>query len=486
MKNPIALFVVLLLFAVSVSATEKKIYLITAADPTDAKQSEVFVKDAATIQDTFNRSSQSAYGEFFPRNFFPPELYRNNRVVVYNDTWFAGDWKGPETVVLNSNREDGSIEVLKNLVDAVNSCPAGADDSIVVYWSGHGGYDNDEHLLLTSDKKGKLRRADLLDALKAKNVRLVVLLTDACADELGKLEPIFKEQETDYLDEGAVAAEAHDQLQRIAPPEPRILPLFDELFFWHKGIVDINASKKGEKAFSVLYTAITPVKSVSRGRVVKVEKREENVRMGYFTAALFADVSWTDIKITADSRSLAKKDELDYMKYATDLSLKENINRNRNRGGGVSADDKAPLGVVRVNSIKRLTWNDLEKRMIENTEMLFNNAPREQEIKQELQTPDIKLEIEHIIAGLDDRLMQDDEWDAQRAQWIQKNYKTLQKIRGINLTRLARAYNMAAIVLQILRMSGVNVPGLPMIPGNIGNGGVQNEIQRQIRGRLPF
>lgn len=498
MKNPIVLVAVLLSFALSASAADKKIYLITAADPTDAQQSDTFRHDAQVVQETFEQSSQQlGYEEFFNRNFFPPELCPNNRVVVYN-TFVAGEWKGGKTVVPDGSgfgtavfrTEDSGIDVLKNLMDAVKSCPAGTDDTIVVYWSGHGGYDNDEHLLSTSDKKNTLKRADLLTAMKAKNVRLLVLLTDTCANELGKLKASFTETEMVY--DAGMATDSYRAIQKTVPPEPRIFPLFDELFFWHSGIVDINAAKKGEQAFSLILSKTITVRTVNgsrRGRVEQIEKKEENDRMGYFTAALFNDIQWADVKITADARSLAGKDKLDYLKYAQNLSLKEDSDNSRRRSGGsnISANGEAPLGVFPVNSIKRLTWSDLGERMIENTEILFNNAPREMEINQETQIPDIKLDIEQITAGLEDRLKQDDEWDAQRAQWLKENYNTLRTIRGINLERLQKAYRVAAVVLQILRMSGVNVPGLP-IPGRVLDGpripGVPGVPRLPIR--LPF
>jgi hypothetical protein len=109
-----------------------------------------------------------------------------------------------------------------------------SDDTVVFFWSGHGGYDvgKKEHFL-HMPAGGPLFRSTLLGALQKKSARLTVLLTDSCAN---------------FVDTTA-------GLQQMAPssPDPNrgVAPLFDALFLKPRGVVDINAAAPGEFALGL-------------------------------------------------------------------------------------------------------------------------------------------------------------------------------------------------------------------------------------------
>ena len=122
------------------------------------------------------------------------------------------------------------------LLDAINSCPCGTNDAIVVYWSGHGAYDNQGHYFTSRDSHGApkctLTRSDVTRRLKTKSARLAVLLTNSCNRffDRSHLAP-------------AMAAPC------LAEPPLTIAPIFDSLFLRHQGFADLNASSEGEFAW---------------------------------------------------------------------------------------------------------------------------------------------------------------------------------------------------------------------------------------------
>ncbi len=131
-------------------------------------------------------------------------------------------WLGPDVRGELANMKD-------NILHAIDQCPAGQDDAIVVFYTGHGAYDDNGHFLVMPDGQTLLYRKTILEKLAGKHPRLAVLITDSCNV------PVPSEMQP-----GPAAM--------LLPPE-RISPLFESLFIRSRGVVDMNSSSEGE--FSV-------------------------------------------------------------------------------------------------------------------------------------------------------------------------------------------------------------------------------------------
>jgi hypothetical protein len=470
----------------------KKLYLITAADPTDEKQSDTFRHDAAYVEDYFCESIETPIERLASPEYKKYMFGENPNIIVYHAA--EQQWKQrDDSVDLKEKKEETPkntrvLEGLAQLVEAVKSCPAEADDTLVVYWSGHGHFKESKHYLnlaefkKSHDEKDTLKREVLLDAMKAKNIRLVVLLTDACADILSARQEARNEETLPRLpDDLLMAMDAmpgeKKKLEEWERPDPRIFPLFEELFFYHKGVIDINAAVEDQKALSLIISSSAKQQYTTnrRGQRVRVSgaetKETKETKMGCFTAALFSRDSLVSHSFTTEERGVRKEIQEDrenflvYAQYGTWEKMIERTSKEKPEG---KQKIDVPVGVLTVNSIRRLTWESTEQRLKENVQIIFENSEENKESQTE-QTIAIWSMAKHINEGYEKRQEADREWEAKRAVWVKDNYQRLRGLRGIDSERLARAYQIAATVLNILRAAGVNVPSLPFIPG--GGGG---------------
>jgi len=122
-----------------------------------------------------------------------------------------------------------------NVLDYFRKLRVAPEDTVLCYFSGHGGTVKDagkEHLLkLEGTHKAELfERSKLRKAMLATNARLVVLLTDSCSDYVPA-----RNAGPRYLPKGI-----HEEMR----------PAFRRLFFEEKGLVDINAAYEGSMAWS--------------------------------------------------------------------------------------------------------------------------------------------------------------------------------------------------------------------------------------------
>jgi hypothetical protein len=109
---------------------------------------------------------------------------------------------------------DRIIEYYRNL-------KTGPDEGLLFFYAGHGGTKKDHTLTMQG---GHLSRQTLINAMRQKRARLIVVLTDCCSTPI-RVKPDFTV--------GALPP----------PPEPtEIAPLHRCLFFQHRGIVDITAA----------------------------------------------------------------------------------------------------------------------------------------------------------------------------------------------------------------------------------------------------
>ncbi len=136
--------------------------------------------------------------------------------------------------MLRETRLSGAEVTAENILAAIERAPVQPRDTVVFFWSGHGGYDTQRQAhFLHMPGGGPLWRSTLRGALQKKSARLTVLLTDSCAN---------------YVDTMA-------GLQQMAPsspdPDRGVAPLFDALFLRPRGVVDINAAAPGEFALGL-------------------------------------------------------------------------------------------------------------------------------------------------------------------------------------------------------------------------------------------
>jgi hypothetical protein len=118
-------------------------------------------------------------------------------------------------------------------------------DVLFFYYSGHGGTDQTHgHYLAMA--AGNLYRTQIRAAMLAHNPRLLVLLTDCCADfgpgipsESGTTQP---EQEIKLV-----------RLAQDAPKPARQGALVRQMLFQQKGVVDVNACQPGKASDSKYY-----------------------------------------------------------------------------------------------------------------------------------------------------------------------------------------------------------------------------------------
>jgi hypothetical protein len=130
---------------------------------------------------------------------------------------------------LEHDRVAGDDVSAANILKAIDGIRVKPDETLVFYWAGHGASDEQGHYL-QMPHGGNLYRSTLLGAMKKKQARLTVLLTDCC---------------NVYTDSKA-------GLPPVSPssPDPRrkTSPLMEELLLKPRGVVDINAASQGEVA----------------------------------------------------------------------------------------------------------------------------------------------------------------------------------------------------------------------------------------------
>ncbi|NNJ26142.1 caspase family protein [Alienimonas chondri] len=113
----------------------------------------------------------------------------------------------------------------QNVLARIGSLKVAPHDTVLFYYSGHGGYTaKDGHLFHMPHGGVELRRSTVLAALKKHNAKLTVLISDTCFTKWPGKEP-------------GVAARAWNERTR---------PLMRSLFFQSSGVVDVTSSQQDE------------------------------------------------------------------------------------------------------------------------------------------------------------------------------------------------------------------------------------------------
>ena len=131
---------------------------------------------------------------------------------------------------------DQGIIQSREVLEWLENLRPGPDDTVLIYYSGHGGIDefSKKHYLLFAGLKGadNLERKELSEKFKRKSasVRLCMLITDTCSNfgEIPSGDTVVR-----------FGAEITDKAR----------PYLQDLFLEHKGFLDITAASDGESAF---------------------------------------------------------------------------------------------------------------------------------------------------------------------------------------------------------------------------------------------
>lgn len=120
---------------------------------------------------------------------------------------------------------DASAEHIGNKIRAV---PIDSDDVLVFFYSGHGAFDtNENEHFMTLTNGDNIRRSDLLEVIQSRGAKLDVLITNSCSNFV-KFD---------------VNSPSPNGVQRLKP-------LFHELFFKPRGLVNISATMPGQTAIT--------------------------------------------------------------------------------------------------------------------------------------------------------------------------------------------------------------------------------------------
>ncbi|MDR1384705.1 MAG: caspase family protein [Planctomycetaceae bacterium] len=106
------------------------------------------------------------------------------------------------------------------------------EDTLVFYYSGHGAYDKQKQQQFLLLEQGDLYRNELIERLQKKSARLSVIVTDCCNIPVSK----------------SVLIPNAAPLPPFSVPK-MMPPLFESLFIYCKGTVDVTSSKVGEYSF---------------------------------------------------------------------------------------------------------------------------------------------------------------------------------------------------------------------------------------------
>lgn len=304
----------------SVPAHAGRIFLLVAADTSaDGKIALSTGPDTKFIRDVFFA--------MVPRE----------QLVIYN--WPRDNPEGgppQEPIWAGPDIHRDLADMKEKLITAIQNCPAGPDDAVVFFYSGHGGYDDWGHFVQMPGRQARLYRGEIIQAIRRKKPRLTVVLTDTCNTRVGQKLPLLA--------------------PCIYPPE-QIAPLFDQLFMKSRGVADINSCSKDEAAPApagggLLALAVAYMGGPPRFDPVELPTVDRFLR---------------DAVVEPVGGPRAILPPVDYNRVLIELSRTALLTDPRDMRG-------PPYGFLWANADRRLTWKDFQEQVSQRVRELFSRA----------------------------------------------------------------------------------------------------------------
>jgi len=170
------------------------------------------------------------------------------------------------------DKRRGNQLTKEDILREIRNLNANSDDTIFFFYSGHGAFDSakDQYFALASQEP--VLRDEVLAAIKGKNVRLSILISDCCYNQADLAK--------------------HEISSQIVPRGQQAMkglrPLVEKLFFEAKGVVDITASEKGTYGF-IYPTEARMENGVNKGSVFTWNLRK------VLTTEMYASKNWDQI-----------------------------------------------------------------------------------------------------------------------------------------------------------------------------------------------
>ena len=183
----------------------------------------------------------------------------------------------------------------QTVLQLIANLPLRGEDAVVFYYSGKGDIDrkHGQYFELPAAKE-ELYRSEVRDAIMSKNPRLCVLFADFC----GPVVATPNQNESEEKPTTSASATA---------------PLFFELFFVHRGIVDMTSCESGQ-----------------------VSGANEN-GVGYFTDA------FAHLLAVNSNKALAWRRFFPYVQKETSLAFEKNFPEGADIGGGRKQNTQTPV-----------------------------------------------------------------------------------------------------------------------------------------------
>ncbi|MBN2293809.1 MAG: caspase family protein [Pirellulales bacterium] len=315
--NPKVLTAVLVMVLIGASsqALASKIYLLLAADTSAA--GKIALSTGPDLGNMF---------DVFYANV--PE----NQLAVYN---FGENpaWSGPD---ISSDLFDLANKMLK----AIDNCPAGPDDTVIFFYSGHGATEkrSGKHFLLMPDRRTSIARQTIIDRIKRKNPRLIVMITDSCSE---------------LIDRGMLPGPR----LMIIPPQ-RIAPLFDELFLKSKGLADFNSSTEGQIAAGPVGGGLMVLAMAHKGKKPTFSRTKNKAASN---ASAFSE--------NTPAPPGVKIPPVDF-----DMIIDQLVGGSSTGTSPAFDPSVPPYGFLWRNAQKRLSWSTFQKGITRRTDELFHEA----------------------------------------------------------------------------------------------------------------
>ena len=220
-----------------------------------------------------------------------PKPKSSFNVSVRQNLWNLQDMLNPLNVNLETWQAGRRSFQATDIINRVQNLDVQQGDTVFVYYSGHGYIQDSKHYLLLEKQSlaSSLLRSDLAKAVSEKNCRLKMLMTDTCSDYIETQGPT-------------------DESIGIIP----VGNAMADLFFKHRGFLDITAASPGQLAWGRDETGGYFTKSVTMSANAEADTNEDD------------SVSWEEVFAITQQKT---------EKYFSDTTFKPSAKREMDEKG---------------------------------------------------------------------------------------------------------------------------------------------------------